>query len=161
MYQYKTEHNSFKYMTVFSLPAPHTNLSAQYKINHKYIGVTYDETKAVAISDQQYRTCQHANREFCRINAPFLPLTNPLSYVTSLYAKKDQAIKEQCSLIISHVPHTFILTGITSNLWIIPSNPQTLGICDDNNLPWKSYQHITPSATLPHIKVIPCMPCYI
>ena len=30
---------------VFSLPVPHINLSVQYKINHMYIGVTYDETK--------------------------------------------------------------------------------------------------------------------
>ena len=36
---------------VFSLPVLHSNLSVQYKINHKYMGVTYDETKAVAIID--------------------------------------------------------------------------------------------------------------
>ena len=46
---------------VFSLQVPHINLSAQYKINYKYIGVTYDETKAVAITDQQYISCKHAN----------------------------------------------------------------------------------------------------
>ena len=46
---------------VFNLPVPHSNLSAQYKIIHRYIGVTYDETKAVAIMDQQYIACQHAN----------------------------------------------------------------------------------------------------
>ena len=37
---------------IFNLP-----VSAQYKINHMYIGVTYDETKAVAIMDQQYIAC--------------------------------------------------------------------------------------------------------
>ena len=42
---------------IFSLPVPHSNLSAQYKINYKYIGVTYDETNAVAITDLQYRAC--------------------------------------------------------------------------------------------------------
>ena len=72
---------------IFSLPVPHSNLSAQYKINHKYIGVTYDEKKAVAIMDQQYRAYQHANGQFCRITAPFQPLTNPPSCVTTLYAK--------------------------------------------------------------------------
>ena len=35
---------------VFSLPVPYSNLLAQYKINHKYTGVTYDETKAVALT---------------------------------------------------------------------------------------------------------------
>ena len=42
---------------VFSLPVPHSNLSAQHKANYKYIGVTYDETKAVAITDPKYRAC--------------------------------------------------------------------------------------------------------
>ena len=79
---------------VFSLPVPHSNLSAQYKINHKYIGMTYDETKAVAIMDQQYIACQHANRQSCKINAPFQPLTNPPSCITAMYAKIDQAIRE-------------------------------------------------------------------
>ena len=52
---------------IFSLPVPHSNLSAKDKINHKYIGVTYDETKAVVISYLQFRACQHANGQFCRI----------------------------------------------------------------------------------------------
>ena len=54
---------------VFNLPVPHSNLSAQYKINHRYIGVTYDGTKAVSIIDQQYMACQHADGQFCRINS--------------------------------------------------------------------------------------------
>ena len=101
---------------VFNLSVPHRNLSAQYKISHKYLGVTYDETKAVAIMDQQYIACQHGNGQFCRINAPFQPLTNPSSCITALYAKHDQSIKEQCSLSISHVPCTFIPVAVTSNL---------------------------------------------
>ena len=95
---------------VFSLPVPHSNLSAQYKINHKYIGVTYDEAKVVAIRDQ------YANRQFCRINTPFKPLINPPSCITALYAKNDQTIKEQCFLVISHVPHTLIHNVFTKNL---------------------------------------------
>ena len=100
MCPHKTEHNSFKYIyKVFSLPFLHSNPSAEYKINYKYIGVTNDETKAVAISVLQYRTCQHANRQFCRINALFQPLANPPSCVLALYAKNDQAINEKCSLV--------------------------------------------------------------
>ena len=82
---------------VFSLPVSHSNLSSQYKMNHKYIGMIYDVTKAVAITDQQYGACQFANRQFCWINAPFQPLTNAPSCITALYAKNDQSIKEQCS----------------------------------------------------------------
>ena len=38
---------------VFSLPVPHGNLSAEHKVNYKYIGVTYGETKTVANTDLQ------------------------------------------------------------------------------------------------------------
>ena len=101
---------------VFNLPVPHSNLSPQYKINHRYIGVTYNKAKVVAITDQQYIPCHHANGQFCRTNAPFQPLMNPPSCITALYAKSDQAIREQCSLSIPHVPHTFIPVAVTSNL---------------------------------------------
>ena len=77
--------------------------------------------------DEQYIACQDANGQFCRINAPFQPLTNPPSCIRDLYAKNDQAIRKQCSLSISHVAHTFIHVTVTSNLWIIPSNHETLG----------------------------------
>ena len=46
---------------VFNLPVSHSNLSARYKINHRYIGVIYDETKAVAIIDQQYIVSMQIN----------------------------------------------------------------------------------------------------
>ena len=49
---------------IVNLPVLHSNLSAQYKINHRYIGVTYDETKAVVIMDQQNIAYWHANRQF-------------------------------------------------------------------------------------------------
>ena len=75
---------------VFSLPVPHSNLSAEYKVNYKYIGVTYYEIKAVAITDLHYRACQHANGQFCKINAPFQPIKNLPSCVTALYAKNKQ-----------------------------------------------------------------------
>ena len=58
---------------VYNPTVLHGNLSAQYKINHSYIGVTYDDTKAVAIMDQQYIACQHANGHYHRKNAPFQP----------------------------------------------------------------------------------------
>ena len=64
--------------------------------------------KAVAITDLQYRACQHASGQFCRINVPFYPLTNLPSSVTGLCGKNDQAIKEQCSLVISSMPHTYM-----------------------------------------------------
>ena len=93
---------------------PNTNLTAGIK------GVTYDETKAVAMADQQYIVCQHANGQFCRLNASFQPLMNLQSCVTALYAKNNQAIGEQCSLSVSNAPPTFIPVAVALNLWIIP-----------------------------------------
>ena len=121
---------------VFILPVPHRNLSVEYEANYKYIGITYDETKEVAITNLQYRACQHASGQFFRINAPLQPLTNPPSCVSALYAKNDQAMKELCSLVISHMPCTYIPIAVTSKLWISPSNPQIWGstmtiICPD------------------------------
>ena len=122
---------------IFSLPVPHNNLSVQYKINHKYMGETYDETKEVAVTDLHYRGCQHTNRQFCRINAPFKLLTSLTSCVTILYSKNDQAIKEQCSFITSHMPHTYIHTHCCYFKYLDHSlKPSTLGstmtiICPD------------------------------
>ena len=99
---YRTEHNSSKDMK-------------------------YNERKVVAILGQQYIACQHANGQFCRINAPFQPLMNPPWCIIDLHAQNDQAVREQCSLSMSHVPHTFLPVAVTSNLWIIPSNSMTLG----------------------------------
>ena len=62
---------------IFNLQVPHADVSAQYKIKNKYIGVTYDETQAVMITEQQYSTSLHANGQFCKIEAPFQALTNP------------------------------------------------------------------------------------
>ena len=100
------------------------------------MGVIYDETEAVALMDQQYIACQHAVGQFCRINTPFQPLMNPPLCNTAMYTKNDETIREQCSLPISHAPDTFVSVAVASNLWIIPSNPKTLGstimiICPD------------------------------
>ena len=41
-----------KIYQVFNLVIPHGNLAAGHKIDTKYLGITYDETKAVEISEQ-------------------------------------------------------------------------------------------------------------
>ena len=79
------------------------------------------------------------------LNAQFQSLKNPPSCVTTLYARIDQAIKEQCSLVISHLPYEFVHIAIVSSLWIIPSNPQILGstmtaICPDKATSTEPFQ---------------------
>ena len=62
---------------VRSLRISHGNLSSQHKLNHMYIGVTYDETKAVVIMDQQYHSLpackQTVLQNKCTIPAPLKP----------------------------------------------------------------------------------------
>ena len=55
---------------VFNLVIPHGKFSACYNIDSKYFGITYDETKAVEISGQQFSTHQKANRQFYNIYTP-------------------------------------------------------------------------------------------
>ena len=46
---------------IFNLPVLHIDVSAKYEISDKYIGITYDETQVVMITEQQYSTCPHVN----------------------------------------------------------------------------------------------------
>ena len=42
---------------MFNLLIPKGNLSAPYYIETKYLGISYDETKAIEILEQQFTTC--------------------------------------------------------------------------------------------------------
>ena len=82
-----------KIYEVFNLVIPYRNLSAHYNIDSKYLDITYDETKAVEILEQQFSTCQQANRQLCSINAPLQPLANPPSCIAAIYAMNKAGIK--------------------------------------------------------------------
>ena len=75
------DHTQLEIYEVFNLAIPHENFSACYSINNRYLGMTHDETKAVEISEDQFKTCQKANRQFCSLNTPLLLLVKP----TNLY----------------------------------------------------------------------------
>ena len=49
----------------FNLDMPYGNFSACYDIQHKYLGLTFGEISAVEISEDQFKSCQKANRQFC------------------------------------------------------------------------------------------------
>ena len=61
---------------VFNLDVPHRNFSACYSIHNRYLGIMHDETKAVEISEDQFKKCQKVNGQFFNLNTPLLPLTN-------------------------------------------------------------------------------------
>ena len=104
---------------VFNLLIPKGNLSAWYDIDTKYLGISYDETKAIEISEQQFTTCQWAYGQFCNNDKPLQPLTNPPSCITANYTKDKAGIECQCSLQMWNTCNATIPTPITSNLWIL------------------------------------------
>ena len=85
---------------IFNLIIPHRNLSAHYDKDNKYLGISWDETKAVEILEQQFITCQQEIRQFCSINAPLQPLANPPSCIAAIYTKNKAGIEKRCSLQI-------------------------------------------------------------
>ena len=109
---------------VFNLVTPHRNLSACYTIDTRYLGITYDETKAVEILEQQLLTCQQTNRQFCSINVPFEPLANPPSCITAIYTKDEAGIEKRCSLQIRNMNSATIPMPIALTLWILTSAPK-------------------------------------
>ena len=106
---------------VFNLAIPHTNFSAWYNINSKYLGITYDETKVVEILDQQFNICQKANGQFCNINGPLQLLANPPSCIAAIYASNKARVKTRCSLQIRKANTVSIPTPIAPNVWILTS----------------------------------------
>ena len=88
---------------VFNLDIPHRNYSECYDIQNKYLGITLDETSTVEISEDQFKTCKKANRQFCILNTPLLPLANPPTCVSALYAKDKDSIQKRSSLQIKKV----------------------------------------------------------
>ena len=81
----------------------------------------HDETKAVKILENQFKTCQKANGQFCNLNTPFLLFANPPTCISALYAKDKASIKKRCSLQIRKARSVSILTSITPNVWILRS----------------------------------------
>ena len=120
---------------ISNLPVPHGDVSARYEINNKYIGITYDETQAVMITEQHYSTCLHANGQLCKIDALFQALTNPLTCISALYTNNGQQIEAQCSLSVCTPHTTCILTHSDHIKHMDPYfNTHYAGISHRNNM---------------------------
>ena len=79
--------------------------------------------KALEISEQQFSTCQQANRQFCSINAPLQPLANPPTCIAAIYAKNKTGIEKRCLLQIRNTNSATIPTLIAPNVWILATTP--------------------------------------
>ena len=108
---------------VFNLVIPHRNFSAHYNINSKYLGIMYDETKVVEISEQQFSKCQNVHRQFCSINAPLQPFANTPSCIAAIYAKSKAGIEKRCSLQIMNANSVSNPIPRAPNVWILTSAP--------------------------------------
>ena len=87
---------------IINLPVPVGNYSMIYTMGTKYLGVTYDKTKAMDIPEEQFKLCKEANRQFCPFMTPLQPLANPPSCVAALYTKNSREIDCLCELTTKH-----------------------------------------------------------
>ena len=108
---------------IINLPVPVGNYSMRYTMDNKYLGVTYDRTKAMDIPEDQFKLCKEANRQFCPLTTPLQPLMNPPSCVAALYTKNSQEIDRLCELTTKTQPELYLPIPLASNVWVIISSP--------------------------------------
>ena len=108
---------------IINLPVPVGNYSMRYTMDTKYLGVTYNRTKAMDIPEEQFKLCKEANGQFCPLMTPLQPLTNPPSCVAALYTKNSREIDHLCELTTKTQPELYLPIPLTSNVWAIISSP--------------------------------------
>ena len=106
---------------IINLPVPVGNYAMRYTLDNKYLGVTYDRTKAMDVPEDQFELCKEANRQFCPLTTPLQPLTNPPSCVAALYAKNSREIDHLCELTTKTQPELYLPIPLASNVWAIIS----------------------------------------
>ena len=108
---------------IINLPIPVKNYSMMYNINNKYLGVTYDRTKAMDIPEEQFKQCKEANGQFCPLTTPLQPLTNPPSCIAALYTKNTRDIDRLCELTTRTQPELYLPIPLAPNILVIISSP--------------------------------------
>ena len=98
---------------------------------------------AVEISKHQFSICWKANGQFCNIHAPFQPLANPPSYITTLYAKNTASISTRCSLQIRKTQNISIPSQIAPNVWILTTAPSAVTTANTLICPGETIKFLT------------------
>ena len=93
----------------------------KYTMETKYLGVTYNRTKAMDIPEEQFKLCKEANGQFCPLLTPLQPLTNPPSCIAALYTKNSQEIDRLCELTTKAQPEIYLPIPLAPNVWAIIS----------------------------------------
>ena len=107
---------------IINLPVPVGNYSMKYTMETKYLGVTYDRTKAMDIPAEQFKLCKEANGQFCPLLTPLQPLTNPPSCVATLYTKNSREINCLCELTTKAQLEIYLPIPLAPNVWAIISS---------------------------------------
>ena len=71
---------------------------------------------AVEMLPHQFSICQEANRQFCNVITPFLPIVNLPSCITGLYTKNTHSISTRCSLQIRKTQDVSIPSQLTPSV---------------------------------------------
>ena len=108
---------------IINIPVSVGNYSMRYTMDNKYLGVTYDRTKAMDIPEDQFKLCREANGQFFPVMTPLQPLTNPPSCVAALYTKNSREIDHLCELTTKTQPELYLPIPLASNVWAIISSP--------------------------------------
>ena len=108
---------------IINLPVPVGNYSMRYTMETKYLGVTYDRTKAMDIPEEQFKLCKEANGQFCPLLTPLQPLTNPPSCTAALYTKNSREIDRLYESTTKAQPEIYLPIPLTPNVWAIISSP--------------------------------------
>ena len=106
---------------IINLPVPVGNYSMRYTMDTKYLGVTYDRTKAMDILEEQFKLCKEANGQFCPLSTPLQLLTNPPACVAALYTKNSREIDHLCELTTKAQPELYLPIPLAPNVWAIIS----------------------------------------
>ena len=126
----------------------------------KYLGVTYDRTKAMDIPEEQFKLCKEANGQFCPLLTPLQPLTNPPSCIAALYTKNSKEIDCLCELTTKAQPEIYLPIPLAPNVWAIISLPfkQQPPV---TYLPYKTSRIDTHITAYTHIETGTSLQCYI
>ena len=108
---------------IINLPVPVGNYSMKYTIETKYLGVTYDRTKAMDIPEEQFKLCKEENGQFCPLLTPLQPLTNPPSCVAALYTKNSREINRLHELTTKAQLEIYLPIPLAPSVWAIISLP--------------------------------------
>ena len=108
---------------IINPPVPVGNYLTRCTMDTKYLGVTYNRTKAMDIPEEQFKLCKEVNRQFFPFMTPLQPLTNPPSCVAALYTKNSREIDRLCELTTRTQPELYLPILLTSNVWAIISSP--------------------------------------